>query len=75
MQLLDLQSKLEVERKERDAELATYKQQIKELQGQNANHASNISYLDVSVSEMNANIQDKNGLIEELTKKNEALKE
>ena len=75
MQLRDLQSKLEVERKERDAELATYKQQIKELQGQNANHASNISYLDVSVSEMNADIQDKNGLIEDLTKKNEALKE
>jgi hypothetical protein len=75
MQLRDLQSKLEVERKEKDAELAMHQQQIKELHGQNANHESNISYFDVSISEMNANIQDKNGLIEDLTKKNEALKE
>lgn len=37
MQLRDLQSKLEVERKERDAELEMHKQQIKELQGRNAN--------------------------------------
>jgi len=36
MQLRDLQSKLEVERKERDAELEMHKQ-IKELQGRNAN--------------------------------------
>jgi chromosome segregation ATPase len=79
VQLRDLQSKLEVERnnmlKERDADLAMHKQQIKELQGRNANHESSISYLDVSISEMNANIQDKNGLIEDLTKNNEALKE
>ena len=79
MQLRDLQSKLEVERnnmlKERDADLAMHKQQIQELQGRNTNHESSISYLDVSISEMNANIQDKNGLIEDLTKKNEALKE
>ena len=59
MQLLDLQSKLEVERKERDVDLEMLRLQIKELKGQNANHESNISYLDVSISEMNANIQDK----------------
>jgi hypothetical protein len=75
MQLRDLQSKLEVERKEKNAELEMRQQQIKELQGRNANHESNISYFDVSISEMNANIQDKTGLIEDLTKKNAALKE
>ena len=75
VQLRDLQRKLEVERKEKDAELEMHQQQIKELHGRNANHESNISYFDVSISEMNANIQDKNGLIEDLTKKNEALKE
>ena len=66
-ELLDLQSKLEVDRKESEADMGKLRKQIKDLKGQNANHESNISYLDVSMSEMNADIHDKQGLIADLS--------
>ena len=66
---------MEVERAEREEELSRYKNKVKELQEMNNNQESNISYLDVSVVEMKAKIDDKQDAIKDLQSRNTALSE